>query len=65
MAKKFMLEEGKIIVGYSSTRGSIYFWRIVLANPYLKKEDMFEHLNLLVKYCNQAYEVVVKEFKKE
>ena len=35
-----MLDEGKIMIGYSSTKGSIYFWRIVFSNPFLTKEVM-------------------------
>ena len=40
LAKKIMMEEGKIMVGYSSTKGSIYFWRIVFANPFITKEQI-------------------------
>jgi glutamate/tyrosine decarboxylase-like PLP-dependent enzyme len=35
LAKKFMIEEGKMLVGYSSTKGSIYFWRTVMSDPYI------------------------------
>lgn len=35
LAKKYMIEEGKMLVGYSSVKGSIYFWRTVMSNPYI------------------------------
>lgn len=41
LAKKIMLDEGKIMIGYSSTKGSIYFWRIVFSNPFLTREQLF------------------------
>ena len=34
LAKKFMIREGKMLSGYSSTKGSPYFWREVMLNPF-------------------------------
>ena len=34
LAKKFMIEEGKILIGYSKSRTPYYFWRMVCSNPY-------------------------------
>lgn len=60
MGKKFMLEEGKIMIGYSSTKGMKYFWRFVVTNPHETKEQIIEHLNLIVKYSEQAYSAIQK-----
>ena len=40
LAKKFMIEEGKMLVGYSSAKDSIYFWRTVMSNPYISEKDV-------------------------
>lgn len=40
LAKKYMIEEGKMLAGYSSTKGSIYFWRTVMSNPYISEKDV-------------------------
>lgn len=34
LAKKYMIEEGKILIGYSKSKLPYYFWRTVLSNPY-------------------------------
>ena len=34
-AKKYMIEEGKMLVGYSKSKLPHYFWRPVMSNPYL------------------------------
>jgi len=34
IGKKIMLDDGKIMVGYSSTKGKKYFWRFVVSNPF-------------------------------
>ena len=40
-AKKFMIEEGKILVGYSKTvKIPHYFWRIVMSNPFNTHEEI-------------------------
>lgn len=31
-----------MLVGYSSTKGSIYFWRTVMSNPYALTTDVDE-----------------------
>ena len=63
--KKYMFEEGKIMVGYSSTKGSPFFWRIVLVNPYTSREDLIDSANLLYKYSEMGFEDVKKEYQKE
>ncbi len=40
LAKKFMIEEGKMLAGYSSVKDSIYFWRTVMSNPYISEQDV-------------------------
>jgi hypothetical protein len=34
LAKKYMIEDGKILIGYSKSKMPYYFWRTVLSNPY-------------------------------
>jgi hypothetical protein len=29
-----------MLVGYSSSKGSIYFWRTVMSNPYINESDV-------------------------
>lgn len=50
-----MIEEGRMLVGYSSTKGSIYFWRTVMGNPYISELDVDEEMQLIAKYCEEAY----------
>jgi len=40
LAKKYMIEEGKMLVGYSSTKDSIYLWRTVMSDPYVLESDV-------------------------
>ena len=35
LAKKFMIEEGRILIGYSKSKLPYYFWRPVMLNPSL------------------------------
>ena len=49
-----MIEEGKVMIGYSSVKGRPYFWRIVLANPYVTEDHLLEALGLIEKYCNMG-----------
>lgn len=60
-----MFEEGKVMVGYSSTKGFPFFWRIVIVNPYTSREELIETVNLLYKYCEMGYEEVKKEYVQE
>ena len=68
LAKKYMIEEGKMLVGYSSTKGSIYFWRTVMSDPYVLEKDVDEEMQLIGKYCELAFDEIEnksKEQKKE
>lgn len=66
LAKKFMIEEGKMLAGYSSVKDSIYFWRTVMSNPYISEQDVDFEMQLIAKYCEQAYcELIGKKDKKE
>jgi hypothetical protein len=40
LAKKYMIEDGKILVGYQKAKGDYYFWRTVMSDPYLPKEEL-------------------------
>lgn len=35
LAKKFMIDEGKMLTGYSKSKLPYYFWRAVMSNPFL------------------------------
>lgn len=65
MSKKLMIEEGKIMIGYSSTKGSPYFWRIVFCNPYVTEEQVLESMKMLEEYCEESYKLVIPNFTKE
>lgn len=58
LAKKFMIEEGKILIGYSKSKQPYYFWRTVMSNPFLTTEQADLEMDLLVKYCELAYEEI-------
>ena len=47
--------------GYSSTKGSPYFWRIVMSNPFNSKEEIKEEIDWLYGYSSQAYEELYGE----
>jgi hypothetical protein len=40
LAKKFMIDEGKILIGYSKSQIKHYFWRTVMSNPFLQEKDI-------------------------
>ena len=40
LGKKFMIDEGLMLMGYSSSKGSKYFWRTVMSNPYIENKDL-------------------------
>ena len=33
-AKKYMMEEGKMLLGYSKSKLPYYFWRPAMSNPF-------------------------------
>ena len=51
LAKKYMIDEGKVLVGYSSSKSSHYFWRTVTSNPFNTTEDIDFKMELIEKYC--------------
>ena len=55
LAKKFMIEEGKILIGYSKSKLPYYFWRTVMSNPYNTHEHVDLEMVLIGKYCELAY----------
>ena len=55
LAKKYMIDEGKLLVGYSSSKSPYYFWRTVTSNPYNTNEDMDFKMKLIGEYCEQAF----------
>ena len=65
LAKKHMIDEGKMLVGYSSTKGSIYFWRYVMSNPYISNSDVDYEMELIKKYCEMAHEELCQKQKAE
>ncbi len=40
LAKKYMIEEGKVMIGYSNIKRGPYFWRYVSSNPFICEEDI-------------------------
>ena len=40
LAKKYMINEGKMLIGYSKSKLPYYFWRTVTSNPYNTPEDI-------------------------
>jgi hypothetical protein len=60
LAKKYMIDEGKIMVGYSKSKSDYYFWRTVMSNPYNSPEDIDYEMELIGKYCEQAYTELTK-----
>ena len=60
-----MIEEGRTMLGYSTVKGRPYFWRIVIANPYVTEEQLVEVLGLIEKYGNMSFKQIIAEFKKE
>ena len=61
LAKKYMMEEGKMMCGYSKSKGSAYyFWRLVCSNPFNSKADMEKVIELIAKYCDLSYKELTK-----
>lgn len=56
LAKKFMIEEGKMMCGYSKSKSEYYFWRLVNSNPFNQNKDVEYELELIGKYCEMAYD---------
>jgi hypothetical protein len=50
-----MLEEGKMMVGYSKSQVKHYFWRMVMSNPFLEEKDVDYEMGLIAKYCEMAH----------
>ena len=55
LAKKYMIEEGKILIGYSKSKMPYYFWRTVMSNPYNSTQDVDFEMQMIGKYCEMAY----------
>ncbi len=51
LAKKYMIEEGKILVGYSKSQVKYYFWRTVMSNPFLNEKHVDYEMELIAQYC--------------
>jgi hypothetical protein len=45
-----------MLVGYSKAQVKYYFWRTVMSNPFLSEKDVDYEMDLIAKYCEQAYE---------
>lgn len=61
LAKKFMIEDGQILVGYSTSKMPYYFWRITMSNPQCTVEEVETDMKMIAEYCEQAYEQIMKE----
>lgn len=61
LAKKFMIEEGKILIGYSSSKSPHYFWRTVMVDPFITFADVEYELEHIAKYCEQSYEAILQK----
>jgi hypothetical protein len=55
LAKKYMIEEGKILIGYSKSKLPYYFWRPVMSNPFLTTAQVDIEMELIAHYCEKAY----------
>ena len=55
LAKKYMIEEGEILVGYSKSQVKYYFWRTVMSNPFINEKHVEFEMDLIGKYCEKAY----------
>lgn len=60
LAKKFMIEEGKMMCGYSKSKSEYYFWRMASLNPFITNKDVEYELELIAKYCEMAYDELKK-----
>lgn len=61
LSKKFMINEGKILVGYSKSKSPYYFWRNVMSNPFTTHENIDYDMEHIAKYCEMAYEELTKK----
>jgi hypothetical protein len=51
-AKKYMINEGKILIGYATNgKDNNYFWRNVMSNPFITNEMVDYELELIAGYC--------------
>lgn len=50
LAKKYMIDEGKMLVGYSKSRTNYYFWRTVMNNPFIENKHVDYEMDLIGKY---------------
>lgn len=54
--KKIMIDKGKILISYATNGSdSNYFWRQVISNAFIGKEDADYELALISEYCESAY----------
>lgn len=51
LAKKYMIEDGKILIGYSKSKGPHYFWRQVMSNPHNTHEEADFEMERIAEYC--------------
>ena len=56
LAKKYMIDDGKMMFGYSKSKTEHYFWRQVMLNPFNTYSDIDYEMEHLEKYCEQAFE---------
>jgi len=55
-AKKYMINEGKILIGYATNgKDNNYFWRNVMSNPFVTNQMLDYELELIAEYCEKAY----------
>ena len=65
LAKKFMIDQGQMLMGYSSSKGSKYFWRTVMSNPYIENSDVDHEMELTKKYCEMAFTQIMADKAKK
>lgn len=47
-----MIEKGKILIAYATNgKDSNYFWRQVISNAFIGKEEVDYELGLISEYC--------------
>ena len=62
IAKKHMIDEGKILIGYATNgKNDNYFWRNVMSNPFISNKDVDYELDLLEEYCERGYKELVNK----
>lgn len=54
--KKIMLANGKVMIGYATNgKDSNYFWRHVMSNAFISREEVEYELRLVAEYCEGAH----------